>query len=137
MIGEMGSRDYQRYDRIRMMHTPITTPNIMESRLRRDLIMETTLFMPGIVSGRTCQQQVHWQVFSSSLITLIIRVLIPARDERWLANSERVSYACLKLYVNNKHSVHEETNSIMSSVMRCEPSILPLSARRESAADDL
>jgi hypothetical protein len=33
------------------MHTPITTPNMIESRRFRVLIMESTLLMPGIVSG--------------------------------------------------------------------------------------
>ena len=34
----------------KMMHTPMSMPTMIESRLLRDLIMETKLLIPGIVS---------------------------------------------------------------------------------------
>lgn len=40
---------YHQYEKSNMKQTPMTTPRIMESRRRRDLIMETSLFIPGIV----------------------------------------------------------------------------------------
>jgi len=35
-----------------MVQVPIRTPRIMESRRRRDLIIETRLLIPGILSER-------------------------------------------------------------------------------------
>jgi hypothetical protein len=42
-----------------MIQTPITTPIIMVSRRRRDLIIETRLLIPGIVSGNGGSICVH------------------------------------------------------------------------------
>jgi hypothetical protein len=82
----------------------MTSPRIIESRLRRDFIMPIRLLIPGMVP-----------------ITLTIRVFMLAMLARCLPNSERVSYACW----------------MTVSVIWCELSILPRSASRESAAEDL
>jgi hypothetical protein len=113
----------------------------MESLRRLDLIIPIKLFIPGIVPKAVDRQYATRKDTGCLPNTWIIRWLIPVSDTRCLANSERVSYACLikqctsvlwSIRVNN-----DVTYSRMSSVMWCELSIRPRSASSESAAEDL
>lgn len=81
-----------------------------------------------------------------ALSTPCMRALIPEMVSRWRPNSARVSYAwlhgtrvrgtCLSERLERAWRC-DETYARMSSVMRCELSMCPRSARRASAAEDL
>jgi hypothetical protein len=82
------------YESRSMMQMPMTTPMMMASRLRRALIIPIKLLIPGIVAadrlGGTCDME---RRKNHALMTCPIRALIPAKDVRCLANSDRVSRA--------------------------------------------
>ena len=48
-VKKIPHRQRHRYVRMIIVQTPITTPIMMESRRRRDFIIDTRLLMPGIV----------------------------------------------------------------------------------------
>ena len=79
------------------MQSPITQPTMIESRLRRDLIMPMTPLMPGIVPACTSSQSSRYKGREGpgALSTPCMRALIPEIVIRWRPNSARVSYACL------------------------------------------
>ena len=72
----------------------MTTPKITVSLRRRELIIDTNLFIPGMVPihGFEFEEMLRMQ---DLLMTDVIRALIVAREALCRENSDRVSYACL------------------------------------------
>ena len=65
---------------------------MIESRLRRVLIIPSRLFMPGIMSFEVLGLEYRAQgKLVHALLTPRMRVLMPVRDVRFLPNSARVS----------------------------------------------
>lgn len=101
-----------------MQQMPINTPMIMESLRRLDFIMPIKLFMPGIVPSFNRQDTSQESAIICLPITWNIRWLILVSEARWLANSERVSYACLFASVNILRERMKGDENILQDIIR-------------------
>jgi len=116
----------------------MTKPIIIESLRRRDLIIDTKLLIPGMVSveslvvGRKREQ--------ASITQDVHHAGINTSQRGSLSRELRASFVCLtEDHTKAGIMVWQQmaTHFRISSVIRCELSILPRSASRESAAEDL
>ena len=88
----MRHRQRHRYVSITIVQTPMTTPIMMESRRRRDFIIDTRLFLAGMVPMNNTNSDIYKsRKRFDSLMICTMRVLILADEARCLENSERVS----------------------------------------------
>ena len=123
------------------MHSPIMQPMMSASRRRRVLIIESRLLMPGIVSiqyVRSLRLRPTWKV--EVLTENAGHPCLDSRECRSLTTEVRTSFICLtatKSSVGDKHGGRVFAYASMSSVIRCALLMWSLSARSESAADDL